>query len=142
MSHATKGGGALPRDLAQALSGGKTLRPGDTFRDIPDGPEMGMILRGKFLMGSPDIEEGHYDDEGPVHQIRIEYDLAVRKFPVARSEWHKYPKDAGRNTTSQGDWLNPGLPRDDNHPVVCLGWEEAQVYIAWRCRKTGAPRGA
>jgi formylglycine-generating enzyme required for sulfatase activity len=92
-----------------------------------------VVPRGKFQMGSED----DYLHARPVHEVRIEYDLAVGKYPVTRGEWRKYADETGRKTTNTGDWLSPGFRQDDNHPVVCMRWEEAQAYIDWLSQKTG-----
>jgi formylglycine-generating enzyme required for sulfatase activity len=34
-------------------------------------------------------------------------------------------------------WRNPGFYQDDNHPVVCVNWEDAQAYVAWLPEDTG-----
>jgi formylglycine-generating enzyme required for sulfatase activity len=120
-------------------------RPLETFRDCEDVcPEMVWIKPGSFMMGSPDTEKGHQADEGPVHEVRIAYSFAVGKYPVTRGEWRLYANDTGHRTTegcrrsdAKKDWLNPGFPQDDKHPVVCVSWQEAQDYIAWLNKKSG-----
>ena len=34
------------------------------------------------------------------------------------------------------DWRNPGFGQSGRHPVVCIGWNDAQAYAAWLSRKT------
>lgn len=36
------------------------------------------------------------------------------------------------------NWKNPGFAQDDNHPVVCVSWDDAQAYVNWLSRRTGA----
>ena len=26
------------------------------------------------------------------------------------------------------DWRNPGYPQQDNHPAVCISWDDAKAY--------------
>ena len=52
------------------------------FKDHPLGPEMAIIPKGHFLMGSPTGEEGRYDDEGPQHQVAIKAPFALGRFAV------------------------------------------------------------
>lgn len=47
------------------------------------GIEMVAIPAGRFLMGSPKEEEGHYSEEGPVHEVGISPFLCM-KTPVTR----------------------------------------------------------
>ena len=58
------------------------VRPGETFRDCPECPEMVVIPAGEFVMGSPEDEEGRYADEGPQHGVRIAKPFAVGRFEV------------------------------------------------------------
>jgi formylglycine-generating enzyme required for sulfatase activity len=106
-----------------------------------DGPEMIVVPRGRFLMGSPASEKGRCDGEDPVHEVSIDYCLAVGKYPVTRGEWRRYVDETGRQSTGELDWLNPSFPpdneQDDQHPVVCISWEDAQAYITWLNEKTG-----
>jgi formylglycine-generating enzyme required for sulfatase activity len=115
-------------------------------------PEMVAIPAGSFRMGSPDSEDGHDSSEG-LHDVHIGYTLAVSKDPVTRGQWREYLADSRRtasgncwgfNQVSGSDeqkpeysWSNPGFPQDDDHPVVCVTWQEAADYAAWLSRRTG-----
>jgi formylglycine-generating enzyme required for sulfatase activity len=121
----------------------------ETFRDCADVcPEMVVIPPGHFQMGSPRLSM-----EEPVHEVRIGYVFAVGKYPVTRGEFRQYLAATGRaasdtcmgNSISKSNyngtrsWLNPGFPQDDNHPVVCVTWEQAQGYANWLSQKVGHP---
>ncbi len=54
-----------------ATASAQGLKPGETFRDCPECPEMVVIPAGNFTMGSPANEPGRYDDEGPRHRVTI-----------------------------------------------------------------------
>jgi formylglycine-generating enzyme required for sulfatase activity len=130
-------------------------RPGTTFRDCADCPEMTVIPPGKFMMGSPPGEaQPDAADEGPQHLVTIAYPLAVGKYEVTRGEWAEFVKASGLRDPEYGcnrhmpkapfwpqtaglSWRNTGYPQTDRHPAVCLSWEEAQQYIAWLSNKTG-----
>ena len=47
------------------------LAPGTSFRDCPECPEMVVLPASSFTMGSPASEYGHYDNEGPQHNVRL-----------------------------------------------------------------------
>ena len=34
-------------------------------------------------------------------------------------------------------WRNPGFSIGDNHPVVCVSWNDAQAYVNWLNSRTG-----
>jgi formylglycine-generating enzyme required for sulfatase activity/uncharacterized caspase-like protein len=127
-------GGSSSSSHASALPA--TSPVSSTFRDCPECPEMAPIRAGDFLMGSPETEPGHSDDEGPQHKVHISA-FEVSRSPVTRGQWRLYANDTGHRTTKDCDWLKPGFPQDDKHPVVCVNWQEAQDYIAWLNRKSG-----
>jgi formylglycine-generating enzyme len=35
------------------------------------------------------------------------------------------------------NWRDPGFAQNDNHPVVCVNWNDAKAYVAWLTRKSG-----
>jgi formylglycine-generating enzyme required for sulfatase activity len=106
------------------------VHAGDTFRNCPDCPEMVAIQPGSFLMGAPPTI--HQRDEGPVHQVHIRYAFSVSKYPITRREWKQFVKEIGHKDGS--DCLEG---QQDNHPVVCVSWQDAQNYAAWLSRKSG-----
>lgn len=130
-------------------------KPGQTFRDCLDGscPWMVVTPPGSFQMGSRPSEIGRGTDEGPVHTVRIDYALAVGKYPITRGEWRRYLSEThgsgsdncfglnqAKRTAEIGQqytWLNPGFIQEENHPVVCVTWQEAQDYVTWLAKKTG-----
>jgi formylglycine-generating enzyme required for sulfatase activity len=120
-----------------------------TFRDCADGcPAMVAIPPGSFMMGSPDGNK----DEGPPHEVRIQ-DFSVSKYPITRGEWRRYLKESERKGSAscygfnqstkvwgkeqERSWSNPGFQQTDNHPVICVTWQEAQDYATWLSSKTG-----
>jgi formylglycine-generating enzyme required for sulfatase activity len=85
-----------------------------------------MMPRGTFHMGSPADEADHQAEEGPVHEVRIRYALAVSKYPITRREWKQFVKEAGHQDPS--DCVDD---HQENNPVVCVSWKDAQDYTAW-----------
>jgi formylglycine-generating enzyme required for sulfatase activity len=114
---------------------------------------MVVIPPGRFHMGSPDDEQARSDDEGPVHEVSIAYPFAVAKYPVTRGQWRQYLAGTGGSGSHncyglnqskgqteiepQYSWLDPGFAQEDDHPVVCVRWDEAQGYANWLSQKTG-----
>jgi formylglycine-generating enzyme required for sulfatase activity len=38
---------------------------------------------------------------------------------------------------SKASWRHLGFQQDDNHPLVCVTWADAQDYLRWLSQKTG-----
>ena len=46
---------------------------------------------------------------------------------------HKYKGDR----KAKGNWRDTGFPQEENQPVVCVDWNDAQAYTKWLSKKTG-----
>ena len=102
----------------------------------PECPAMISIPAGDFVMGSPGTEPSRYANEGPQHTVHVRA-FEVAKYPVTRGEWRRYVNETGHKSFVGCNWLNPGFPQDDRHPVVCVGWREVQDYIGWLSHQSG-----
>ena len=92
---------------------GSGPEPGEVFRDCADCPEM-VVLRGG--------------------------QVALGRYGVAVGEYRAFASATGRGA---GDcfgesWRDPGFPQTDRHPVTCVSWDDAQEYVSWLSRTTGA----
>lgn len=134
-----------------ALAGASPLqpgKPGTTFRDCANCPEMVVIPAGTFTMGAPPDEPGYFVIEGPQHKVRVK-SFAAGKFDVTRGQWAAFVADTKRaagtgcwSTDMKGDgkefdWNHLGFEQDDSHPVVCLNWNDTQDYVKWLSARTG-----
>ena len=111
----------------------RARNPGDTFRDCPECPELVVVPAGSFMMGSPDGEEDRDDDEGPLHEVRIAYPLAVGVYAVTFDEWDACVSDGGCGGYRPDD---KGWGRGIR-PVINVSWGDAQMYMKWLSWKTG-----
>ena len=105
-------GGAAVVDAAR--------RSGDVFRDCAECPEMVVLAGGGLALGRYEVTVGEY-----------------RAFVSATGGG----ADAG--CRFGGSWQNPEFPQTDHHqtdrhPVTCVSWEDAQEYVSWLSRRTGA----
>jgi len=113
---------------------------------------MVVVPHGSFLMGSPASEPGHETAmEDPHHLVTIGYDFAVGKFEVTRGEYGQFVRETGLGdpigcnihrpphwpTIGGLNWRTTGFKQTDRDPAVCVGWKEAQAYVAWLSKKTG-----
>ena len=102
------------------------------FWDCSWCPELVVVPSGSFRMGSPASEEWRDDDEGPVHRVRIPA-FAVGVYEVTRGEFARFVSATGYRA---GD-LCPLVGQGDDHPVMCVNWDDARAYVSWLSRETG-----
>ncbi len=72
---------------------------------------------GKFVMGSPDDEEGRWDDEGPQHEVRIEPGFWMFETPCTQELWEAVMGS------------NPSGFRGPTRPVDSVSWDEVQDFL-------------
>ncbi len=80
------------------------------------GMEFVLIPGGSFMMGSPDNEEGRYDNEGPQHRVTL------KPFYMMTTE------------VTQKMWVevmgsNPSYLKGDNLPVEKVSWNDCQEFL-------------
>ena len=119
----------------------------NALRDCPDCPEMMMISEGSFDMGSRSAEPEHRNNEFPLHRVSIKA-FAIGKHEVTVGQFATFigesGYDAGKdcdlfysNARKDGNWRDTGFPQNNNQPVVCVNWNDAQAYVRWLSKKTG-----
>lgn len=111
------------------------------------GPDLVLIPTGRFQMGSNEHEhkiavkagaqKAWMDRELPAHWVGIDYSFAMGRYPVTVGEWRAFAKDTGWQSKLDVDWQHPGFVQDERHPVVCVSWHDAQLYLRWLSEKTG-----
>ena len=68
------------------------------------------IPAGSFLMGSPEDEKDHVEDEGPVHKVTITKPFYIGIYEVTQDQWNKV------------------MGRPDN-PVEQISWNQVQEFF-------------
>lgn len=119
--------------------------------DCADCPEMVQIPIGRFEMGAT-IDRGYGEMDGPAHLVQIQRPFALARHEVTVGEFRKFVSETGYrsegkcNVYDEGttwhidparNWANPGFEQGEDHPVVCVSWQDAQAYIDWLNKKTG-----
>ncbi len=142
---------------------GSRPQPGQVFRDtLSDGtrgPAMVVIPAGEFQMGSPESEAGREPVEVAgrerQHRVRIEKAFALGQMEVTVGEFRRFVDAAGYQTEAEKNgegcyvwedskwqltaglnWRNPNFKQGDDHPVVCVSWNDAQAYVKWLSQET------
>jgi formylglycine-generating enzyme required for sulfatase activity len=130
---------AAPADLALAAApqrpppGPPPSKPGQSFRDCADCPEMVVIPAGRFTMGSPADEAGRDGAEAPRHLVTIGRAFALGRTEVTFAEWDACAQAGGcGHRPDDAGW---GRGR---RPVLDVSWDDARDYVTWLSRRTGA----
>ena len=79
-----------------------------------------LIPAGEFTMGSPPEEDGHCDNEGPTHPVKISRGFWMGKYPVTQEQWHAV-------TTEKPSHF--GKKEGARHPVESVSWNDCQEFL-------------
>jgi formylglycine-generating enzyme required for sulfatase activity len=121
----------IPKALSRAEE--RALKPKDQFKECDTCPEMIVVPGGEFMMGSPESEEGHTEDESPQHKVRFPTPFAIGRFAVTFNEWDACVADRGCRNYRPPD---KGWGRG-RQPVIDIWWDDAFMYVKWLSQKTG-----
>ncbi len=100
-----------------------------------------------------------FKKEFPQHRVRITNPFYLGTYHVTRGQFRRFVKDMGYKTDAEkGDkpgangfdpekqdylpnekysWQNTGFPQTDEHPVVCVSWNDAVAFCKWLGKKEG-----
>ncbi len=128
-------------------------------KDCADCPDMVSIPLGSFIMGASadeEVREGVPSDRRgwaqPQHPVRLTEAFSLGRYEVTRKQYAAFVAATGRVAGDicwgQGpgrawmersgmNWLSPGIAQEDDEPVVCVSWNDAQAYVEWLSRITG-----
>jgi formylglycine-generating enzyme required for sulfatase activity len=90
-------------------------------------------------------------DEHPQHRVRITKPFYLGTYHVTRGQFRQFVKDSGYKTDAEkgknprwsgeenDSWQNlgfmPGFEQTDEHPVVCVSWNDAVAFCKWLNKK-------
>jgi len=98
--------------------------PGSAFRDCQGCPEMVVIPRGTFRMGS-ELDS----TEKPIRPVSVQA-YALGRSPVTLGEWR-------RCVAAQACLLD--VSGEDAEPVRNVSWTDAQQFVSWLSKLTQQP---
>lgn len=76
------------------------------------------IPAGRFMMGSPETEEGRRDNEGPQHEVELTRDYWLADAPVTQALWEAVMG------------ANPSSETGSERPVEHVNWDDCVSFIA------------
>lgn len=115
------------------------------------GMKLVLIPKGEFQMGSEELPS-----EKPIHRVRITKDFYLANQHVTVGQFRAFVKDTGYQTEAEAkgkgalgfdaearwlapkadfNWKKPGFEQADDHPVVCVSWNDAVAFCKWLSRK-------
>lgn len=137
-------------------------QPGAVFADCRNCPQMVVIPAGSATLGSEPAERARVgmislfgDREGPPYRAAFAEPYAIGRTEVTRGQYRAFADATRRKpggscgvhdpaadtwTPKPGyDWTRPGFTQTDDHPAVCISYDDATAYAAWLSKKTGEP---
>ncbi len=117
-----------------------------------------LIPAGEFTMGSHESSQElgtlfgedleYFDKEHPAHRVRITRPFHLAKYPVTVGQFDAFVRATGYRTVAESrggfrstrgeweldpnvNWRNPGFAQGNDHPVVCVSWNDAVAFCDW-----------
>ncbi len=132
----------------------------ESFRDCRDCPDMVVIPAGEATLGSTQEERTRAgmiplfgDREEPTYRVRFAKHYAIGRTEITRAQYRAfveathYPDaetcgvhDAKTDTWGPRpgyNWRKPGYEQGDDHPAVCISYNEAVAYTQWLSKVSG-----
>ena len=113
-------------------SSAPAIEPFQIIRDIdaPWCPEMILIPKGTFLMGSPENEAERRSDEVQ-HEVTISKPFLLGRYAVTFEEYDHFCEATGRDKPGASGWGR------GKRPAINISWDDAAAYCAWLSEATG-----
>lgn len=104
----------------------------------------------KARFGAANIRNERVAVEKPRHTVQITRPLLMGKHEVTVAQFRRFVEATGHKTDAErgkgpfvhggtdswekkpdANWRSPGFQQADDHPVVCVSWNDAQKFIEW-----------
>ena len=111
----------------------QALLPKDSFKECDACPEMVVVPKGYFIMGTPITEvDRAATGEDPMHRVSFARPFAVGRFTISFDEWDACLADGGCDGHKGDDKFGRG-----RMPAQGIGFEAAKSYLVWLSKKVG-----
>lgn len=121
--------------------------------DCDDCPALSYIPGGMASVGHSIDRSYGAGLHGPTHNVRI-HPFAAARHEVTVGEYRRFVEATGRTGSSPCyfydtdtpwhiepglDWDNLPFEQGEDHPVLCVSWEDARDYARWLTAQSGKP---
>ena len=132
------------RELTAWLAEAKVIgKPGYRFRDAADAPELVIVGGGNTMLGGA--------RRGGDIAVKIDTTFAVGRREISVAEFRRFVEASRHAVTREScrnqegffsasrdrTWREPGIAQGGDHPVVCIGFDDASAYARWLSQSTG-----
>jgi formylglycine-generating enzyme required for sulfatase activity len=108
-----------------------------------------LINPGTFKMGSPDSESAMRNINETQHNVTLTKRFYIQEKEFTLGQWRWFIKASNYKTEAEAgegahvlvdynwekdgeyNWGIPGFKQTDDHPVVCVSWNDTQAFIKW-----------
>ncbi len=109
--------------------------------------------------GGDEFKADAFKNEHPQHRVRITRPFYLGTYHVTRGQFRQFVADTHYKTDAEKDdppgargwnqdtkvwgfnekysWRNAGFEQTDEHPVVCVSWNDAATFCEWLSKKEG-----
>ena len=130
------------------------------------GMKLVKVPAGEFMMGDTLTPEQvdqkwprgtieWYKSAHPRHRVRLTKDFYMGAHEVTRGQFARFVTESGYKTEAEKgggsfavkdgrvglypevNWRNPLFEQTDEHPVVCVSWNDAKAFCDWLSKKEG-----
>ena len=105
-------------------------QPGAVFRDCDACPEMVVLPGGLLALGRYEVTVGEFGAFASATGGGAD--------GGCYTEGRRGENQTGPVIDPAASWRDPGFPQTSRHPVVCVSWHDAQEYVSWLRRTSGA----
>ncbi len=92
-------------------------------------PDVVLIPRGHFIMGSITELGGAFEEEAPIHIVYLT-DYYLSRTPITNTEYADFVAATHRATPSGWPGKSPPYGKE-MHPVANVSWQDATAYCKW-----------
>ncbi|TKJ36901.1 hypothetical protein CEE37_14390 [candidate division LCP-89 bacterium B3_LCP] len=115
------------------------------------------IPEGSYLRDEISYKQGKVLNDGLKHKVTLD-SFSMQETEVTVEQFRQFVRETGYRTDAERNgwaytlgsdgypkkgkglnWKSPGFDQSDNHPVVCVTWDDTQEFIRWLNRKGQVP---